>query len=333
MVSVSTRLFSTFDDPAVNSRLWTTLLDAGETNVGALTWQSQRLWWLSRGKSEQLCLVLAEQDGQPKAIAPMFYAGGMAMNLCPNNYLDFVGDIANPAVLDAILQTVQQQFTDCIGFRFYFVPHTSRTGEYLQQAARRLGLECFLEEEQPSPIVDIRGKPEAALACTRKKTMLRREKSLRGQGPLEIRHFRRPDEVIPQLDAFFEQHIGRWAETPTPSRFRDAGQRGSFRERTREIAAAGWLRFSRLDWKGRPIAFHRGTCYKGHYKYGRATFSIELARYSPGTVLLRHLLVAAIEEHAHTFDFGLGDEAYKYRYATDVVKLQTWGLYPRDGCR
>jgi CelD/BcsL family acetyltransferase involved in cellulose biosynthesis len=44
--------------------------------------------------------------------------------------------------------------------------------------------------------------------------------------------------------------------------------------------------------------------------------------------LLRHLVLAAIEENAHTFDFGFGDEAYKYRYATDVVRLQTWGLYP-----
>lgn len=326
--TVKTRVITTFNDPAVNPERWSELLSEGDTKVGALTWQSQRLWWLSREQSEALCLVIAMRDGRPQAIAPLFVAGGMAMNLCPINYLDFVGDVSDPKVLDAILETAREQVPDFVGFRFYYVPHTSRTGDLLRQAAGRLGLNCFLEDEQPSPIIDIRGKPEAALACTRKKTMLRREKALRREGDLEIQHFRKPSDVMPQLDEFFEQHVSRWADTPTPSRFRDAKQRESFRERTLEIAAAGWLRFSRLVWQGRPIAFHRGTCYEGHYKYGRAAFSIEFAHSSPGTVLLRHLLLAAIEEGAHTFDFGLGDEAYKYRYATDVVNLQTWGLYP-----
>jgi len=324
--AVTVRVCTSFDDPLVGPTVWSKLLAEGDSDVGSLAWYSQRQWWRDNERPNSLRLLLVERDGEPKAIAPLFIENGMAMNLCPINGLDFVGDVSNPEVLDAILRTICREAS--VGLRVYYVPDTSRTGQFLKRAAERLGFNCFLEDEQPSPIIDIRGKAEAAWSCTRKKTLLRRENQLRREGTLEVHHFREADEVLPQLDAFFEQHISRWAGTPTPSRFRDRAQRDSFRSRTEELARAGWLRFSRLEWQGRPIAFHRGTCYKGHYKYGRATFSPDLARYSPGTVLMRHVLLAAIEEGAHTFDFGFGDEPYKYRYATDVIGLQTWGLYP-----
>jgi CelD/BcsL family acetyltransferase involved in cellulose biosynthesis len=329
MSAVTVRVCTTFDDSAIHPTVWSKLLAEGDSDLSSLTWFSQRQWWIDNERPDGLRLLLAERDGTPKLIAPMFVENGMAMNLCPINGLDLIGDSSDPEVLDAILRTACREVFGFVGLRLYYVPHTSRTGELLKRGAERRGLGCFLEDEQPSPIIDLRGKAEFALACTRKGTILRRENQLRREGALKVQHFRDADDVLPQLDAFFEQHLSRWSGTLTPSRFQEKAQRNSFRLRTAELARQGWLRFSRLDWNGRPIAFHRGTCYKGHYKYGRTAFAPDLAHRSPGTVLLRHLLLAAIEENAHTFDFGVGDEAYKFRYATDVVRLQTWGLYPR----
>jgi CelD/BcsL family acetyltransferase involved in cellulose biosynthesis len=327
MSGVSTRVITSFDDPAVRPEIWSQLQSEGDTDVASLTWQAQRAWWHDRARLEGLMLIMAEEGGQPKAIAPLFAESGMAINLCPVNYLDMVGDVSDSEVLDAMLRTASRHVAGFVGIRFYFVPDRSRTGGLLQKAAERLGWNCYLEDDQPSPIIDLRGKPEAALRCTQQATMLRRERQLQREGRLEITHFRDASEILPQLDEFFRQHIARWANTPTPSKFGDPAICESFRQRTVEAGAAGSLRFSRLSWNGRAIAFHRGTSFKGHYKYGRTTFDPDLAQYSPGTVLLRHVLLSAIEENAHTFDFGLGDEAYKYRYATDEVRLQTWGLY------
>ena len=61
----------------------------------------------------------------------------------------------------------------------------------------------------------------------------------------------------------------------------------------------------------------------------KPSFAIDLARRSPGEVLLRQLILAAIEEGAKTFDFGLGDEAFKNRFATHVNKVNTYSLYPQ----
>jgi CelD/BcsL family acetyltransferase involved in cellulose biosynthesis len=96
------------------------------------------------------------------------------------------------------------------------------------------------------------------------------------------------------------------------------------------IGPTGWLRFTRLEWNAHPIAFHFGASYAGRYLFGIPSFAIELERQSPGEVLLRQLIMAAIEEQAAIFDFGIGAEAYKFRFATDQERLVTWGIYPKS---
>jgi CelD/BcsL family acetyltransferase involved in cellulose biosynthesis len=167
-----------------------------------------------------------------------------------------------------------------------------------------------------------------ARVATRKKSLVRHENYFRREGRLVVQHCRTADEVLPQLAAFFAQHTARWAAADSPSLFEQPDWR-SFYERWTQVAdGRGWLRFTRVEWDGRPIAFHYGICYRGSYIWYKPTFAIELARRSPGMVLLRQVLLAALEEGAHTFDFGIGDEAYKHRFATHVNRVRTWGLYP-----
>ena len=96
------------------------------------------------------------------------------------------------------------------------------------------------------------------------------------------------------------------------------------------IGPTGWLRFTRVEWNDRPIAFHFGLCFHRRFLYGIPSFDIAMERHSPGNVLLRHLLLAAIEEDAAVFDFGLGEEEYKYGFATGEVRLVTLGIYPKS---
>ena len=37
--------------------------------------------------------------------------------------------------------------------------------------------------------------------------------------------------------------------------------------------------------------------------------------------------LAAIEEGAKVFDFGIGDQPYKRRFATTINQVRTWALY------
>ena len=158
---------------------------------------------------------------------------------------------------------------------------------------------------------------------------MRHENFFLREGQLRVEHLSESREVLPQLEEFFAQHIGRWAETDSPSLFLDEAQRRFYEQWTRAAGERGWLRFMRVEWAGKAIAFHYGMSYRGRYLWYKPSFAMELARHSPGEVLLRQLLLAAIDEGASLFDFGIGDEAFKYRFATEVNRVRTWGLYPK----
>jgi CelD/BcsL family acetyltransferase involved in cellulose biosynthesis len=323
-----------FDDPRLNSGWWSRLLARGDTDVVFLTQEWQAAWWDSFGRGE-LLLVAAGGTDQPTALAPLFADGGMIFFVGSggSDYLDFIGDVSDPAVLETLLETARARVPNFVGFRFYHVPDTSRTGPRLQAVANRLGLACYDEGGFPSPYLALGERPDAAQAAIRKESLRRHERGFNKLGRLDIVHLRRGTAIRTHLPEFFEQHVSRWAATPYPSLFEDSSHRG-FYERLCETAdEAGWLRFTRVDCDGRPIAFHFGSCYRGRYLWYKPSFAVELARRSPGEVLLRQLLLAALEEGAELFDFGLGAEAFKNRFATGTETVRTWGLYPTAGAK
>jgi CelD/BcsL family acetyltransferase involved in cellulose biosynthesis len=245
-----------------------------------------------------------------------------------SDYLDFIGDISEPKVLAALLDAARARVSDFQGFHFYHVPEHSRTGDRLRLAAESLGLTCLDEEGLPAPLMDLAGMPDTARAAVNKKRLLKYERSLTAEGPLEVRHFTDGAEILPQLDVLFAQHMARWDAKPRRSRFHDRAHRRFYEGVAQAAARTGWLRFTRVDWAGQPIALHFGFCYQGSFMYYTPTFDVAAARRSPGQVLLKHVLSAAIDEGAAVFDFGLGDEEYKYRFATHVRRVRSWGLYP-----
>jgi CelD/BcsL family acetyltransferase involved in cellulose biosynthesis len=145
---------------------------------------------------------------------------------------------------------------------------------------------------------------------------------------VEVRHHERARDVLPRLDAFFDQHVRRWEATPHPSLFLEERHRTFYRDLTTALDGTGRLRFAELLLDGSPVASHHGFMLAGRFLYYKPTFELARARWSPGQVLLRRLIARAAEEGATEFDFGLGDEDYKRRYATRRRVLRTVGVYP-----
>jgi CelD/BcsL family acetyltransferase involved in cellulose biosynthesis len=326
--SLHARVLSSFDDSSLSPNEWNDLLERSHTNAINLTWQWQRNWWKSFGRG-RLMLVILEDADRPVCIAPLFVDDGMIFNVCPEDHLDLIGEVSRDSV-EAIITCALENVPGFQGLRVYFVPQSSPTSHFLQQAATHFGFTCIQESSFPSPRLEISAQPDAAAACTRKKSLLRHENYFRREGRLTIQHATTAEEILPQLDEFFDQHIARRAATPNPSLFVEQRQRDYYRSITENIGPTGWLRFTRIEWNSRPIAFHFGASYAGRYLFGIPSFAIEFERHSPGEVLLRQLILAAIEEGAAVFDFGIGDEAYKYRFATSQVQLVTWGIYPKS---
>jgi CelD/BcsL family acetyltransferase involved in cellulose biosynthesis len=152
----------------------------------------------------------------------------------------------------------------------------------------------------------------------RKKSLRRHENGMKRAGRLESRTSAEASVILPRLDAFFQQHVLRWSDTGTPSLFTDEANRDFYRRLVVNFDAAGVVRFTELLLDDVLVAAHLGFLFDGVFTWYKPSFDIALARMSPGEVLLKRVLERAQEEGAHEFDFTIGDEPYKYRFATDV---------------
>jgi CelD/BcsL family acetyltransferase involved in cellulose biosynthesis len=87
------------------------------------------------------------------------------------------------------------------------------------------------------------------------------------------------------------------------------------------VAPTGRLVFSAVIFNGMPIAFHLGFHDRDRFLWYLPTFDIAHIKHSPGEVLLKSLLEYAIDRNVREFDFGLGEEPYKYRFSNHARRL------------
>lgn len=329
--AIQYHLLNGFDDPMISPATWNELQTRGSGDNVFMTWHWQKTWWEVFGRGK-LLLVMAENDGQPIAIAPLFADEGMIFFVGSggSDYLDFIGDISKPEVITGLLQLAIDNTPEVLGFRFYHLPSSSQTMNLLDSVAKQLGWNCYNEGGLNCPLLSIRDFPEKAASATTKKSLLRHESWFNRNGGIQALHFSNSRDILPHLDAFFEQHRSRWASTPFPSLFHDPVQCLFYKRLCETASETGWLRFTVLIWQEQAIAFHFGMHYKESFLWYKPSFDITLAKHSPGEVLLRQLLLKAIADKAAYFDFGLGDEAFKNRFASSVPSVTNMGLYPPE---
>lgn len=324
---ITTHILSGFDDPRCPPAAWERLLARSDTSVVFLTRSWLRAWWETVGEGD-LLLVAAERAGELVAVAPFYAIGGMVFFLgCgESDYLDFVGDIGDPDVLAALLRTARDRVPAFIGFRLHGLVDRSRTAGRLMAAAPTLGLECVEENSIPAVEVDLAGQSDAICRATGR-SMSKREEAFRRRGAFEVHRMCGAAAIRPHLPAFYVQHLARWQTKQIESPYAQVPQR-AFLERLLEAGeAGGWLRFLRLDLDGRPVAFEFAWHYRGIHYSAPWCFAIEEARHSPGHVLLRQSLLAALDAGLRTYDLGIGDQDYKFRLPARVKTCYTYGLY------
>jgi CelD/BcsL family acetyltransferase involved in cellulose biosynthesis len=332
MINSSTRYYilNEFEDERIRSCVWNELL-SNSGDVIFMTWHWQKAWWETFGRG-QLLLIIAEKNDKPIAIAPLFADQGMIylVGSGGSDYLDLIGEVSNLEVLESMLKLAVTKVSGFLGFCFYHIPESSQTSEKLDVIAKQNGWEYCNEGEMNSPMLSINEFPEQAYQSTRKKSLLRHEAYFVKNGGISTIHHQKCEAVLPLLDIFFEQHIERWKNTAFPSLFLQPQQCLFYTRLVELLSETGWLRFTQVIWQNRTIAFHFGFNYKGNFLWYKPAFDITLAKHSPGEVLLRQLLLQAINEEAHMFDFGLGDELFKTRFASNTRIVYNRGLYPES---
>lgn len=149
-------------------------------------------------------------------------------------------------------------------------------------------------------------------SSTRKRDRNRRN-NLRRLGELAYEVPQNADEIDASLDALFEQKNAFFAECGITSFLKKPGYTDFYRQMAKAHAQSGLIDVSHLRVGGEIAATNWGARFRGHYYYVLGGFTTsESGKYSPGSLFLLDLLEKETREgNIHTFDFSIGDEAYK----------------------
>ncbi len=149
----------------------------------------------------------------------------------------------------------------------------------------------------------------------------RRKKLERDLGPLRFEF----DDPRPEVfDACVRWKSAQYVTTGLPDLFAPAENVELFRRLRRRGAVV----VSSLSAGSTLLAVHFGGLADGKHSWWVPAYDAALSKYSPGRLLLEEILKESLARRHREFDFLIGDEAYKFHYATHVRVIGPVGSPP-----
>ncbi|HEY7767257.1 GNAT family N-acetyltransferase [Longimicrobium sp.] len=170
-------------------------------------------------------------------------------------------------------------------------------------------------ECEPCPYLDWRGTPsweEAAARLPQQTDTRRKGRKLEAEvGPIRY--------VADDPDPAAFQRCLQWKSR----QYRATGVGDGFADRRNvelfeRLRDTGLLTISSLYAGERLAAVHFGVLHEGRFASWIPAYDVELQKYSPGRLLQHAMMEDSFRRGDTEFDFLIGDEEYKYLYATHV---------------
>lgn len=134
------------------------------------------------------------------------------------------------------------------------------------------------------------------------------------------------EKTTEKLHYFAQQHCTYWQQKNITSAFKTYPQLIALYNQLLNFTATkttkSKLCFSSLDIDGQPMCYELGMIEDDSYLCYIRYYEDDFERYSPGTLHHYYIIRQLLEEDKITqFDFGRGDEPYKYRWTNDAIDL------------
>lgn len=321
-----TRLLTSIGALGLTEEAWNALVSESETNTIFQTYQWMSSWEKVFGEQcEPWFFSVAEPSGIIGVAPLMMQPGLMGERIIrfwgdgKADYCDFLIKGEKLRALEAICHALFAAREHWDFIELNNIPGESSTAAIVQGICQCAGFRVLQRDLYPSPTLLIKGHEEEAQAIFNKAGLRRRQNYFQRSGRLTYKHLT-GTAVLPYLEGFFEQHIARWAGSSSPSLFLNERNREFYRELALALADKDWLLLSVVELDGRPLTMHYGFDFNERLLWYKPSFDRFHAKHSPGLVLLRHLIGYALDRKRIEFDFTIGDEPFKSRFANCVRK-------------
>jgi CelD/BcsL family acetyltransferase involved in cellulose biosynthesis len=276
-------------------------------------------FWKTARPSLSLCSLVVHHGAGVAGILPLMTDGKRIGFLAPGDYNDLLCEEWNASgVLAAVLQTLLKMPGGAAECVLQNISARSRIASYLPFLPKGLQAKLTLAFAYPCPAIVAGNDPGIFDRAARKESLRRHENKLRREGRVTFRHIESRREIHQHLPRFFEQQIVRRALLGQRSHFLEPRERAFYAALVDELDPRTQLRFSVLEMEGRPVAYHFGFQCRGKFIWFQSGFDVDLWRCAPGEVLIKRLLEYAHQSGLREFDFTVGGELYKHRFANVI---------------
>jgi len=292
------------------------------------------VWWrhLGHGGGVRPLVLAVVDDRELMALAPFCRAaiggtGLRALRLMGGGVSDYLDLLLTPdaerrgSALGVLLDGLVRHGRGWDALDLHGVPAESPTVDELVAAAEARGLPCAVLPGYARPGIALDGTFETFLRSKPGKfryNLRSRLKRLGQQGEVRFRSVTEPADVHAALDRLVTLHAERWAGQHTATIF-SSSERGRrfYADACRAYAARGQLDLTLLDVGDRTVAGSVSFIDRDTWYYYLPAWDPALAAYAPSSLLLAHLIESAYARGLRRFDFMLGEEPYKARWATE----------------
>jgi CelD/BcsL family acetyltransferase involved in cellulose biosynthesis len=308
---------------------WNALVRLNATNEPFQTYEWVQCWWEALQSDRELLLLVATDGTRLVGIAPlMLRSSGRGLQrhsvvefigTGESDYCDFIiaAEHKEP-VLRAIVEYLDNEGVAWDALSLQNIPDRSDTVPILEGVLSGFSFKVRKRRTFLCPTLLIKDDPDFADQCTKKKSLRRHYNYFNRTGELVFQKVQTIEEIDQCMDDFFMQHFERRAIAGGQSKFDDRRVREFYRCLASRALPAGWLRFATVKLDGIPIAYHFGFEYCGKFTWYKPTFNVDYIHKSPGEVLIKFLLEDAIQNGIEEFDFTIGDEGFKRRFANKI---------------
>jgi CelD/BcsL family acetyltransferase involved in cellulose biosynthesis len=155
----------------------------------------------------------------------------------------------------------------------------------------------------------------------------RKRRRLEDKHPVRLAVAQTADEAARILETMIRQKTQRYMETRGVDGFERPGYRTYFGALTRRLLRDEGVQLAALMAGEHAIATHWGIVTRDRFYYLMPAFEAgPWSPFSPGSLLLEELIDWSARNSIPVFDLGVGNEAYKLRFANAMLPLFFGGL-------
>lgn len=316
----------------VGRAAWTSLHSATRLRSPFLSWSWQREWVRAFADGRRL-EVWTVEDGEHGLV------GVLPLYEVESGLLRSVGgaDVSDYLDLLAVSECEEQVWSALVAARsalpsvweLHAVPGRSTTVTVLPRLGASHGLAVSAKVEDRCPVLTLQASWDAylaSLASRHRHELLRKVRRLEREIPAAAALVCQGHaDIERRADDFLRLHR---LSRPGKARFMDATMERFFRRIVSELTDSAAVSLWFLDTPAGPIASFITLEWDGTVGLYNSGFDPDTARWSPGLVLLTHVLRDAIERRRSRFDFLRGEERYKYEFGPTPEDVYLVSLGP-----